>query len=398
MRTCRHLLVLLLLPALAGCGTDYHARRLITHNDLNDRFKEQVKTGGTEALLEKGTLAGHRRVPVADDVELDVWLLKADSDEPLGTVLLAHGLSESKVDLLGLAETLAAAGFDVVLPDLRAHGYSGGEYLTWGAKESADLKALADALLAENTLRPPILAVGFSMGAATALRYAASDPRVRGVLAVASYTDAPSVARWLTPLIDDEQYEQAWQRAGELAHFDPRQTSALAAVGNLRCPVVIVHGLLDKVVPYEQAVTLHHAAHEPKQLLPVKYAGHDLLATHRGLLVEQIVTIAGWRRPDKPPAETGTSDPPDDAPPAPDEITTIDPVDPPSTQPRPADLEPAVTEPSDAKSDDGHLAEIETVTVQPAYRQPSTRPASQPATQPSPEELRRHLPPWMQPG
>lgn len=394
------LLLGLALTALAGCGGDFHARRLITHNDLNDRFKEQVLTGGSQKLLDSGRIARQRAVPVDEDITLDLWLLNTSAAQPLGSLLLVHGLAESRVDMLPLGEKLAAAGFDVILPDLRAHGYSSGEYVTWGALESRDLKALLDVLDQDNALRKPLYVLGVSMGAATAIRLAAIDPRVQGVLSLASYTDAPSVARWLTPFLDDQQYTDAWKRAGELAGFQPRDTSALNVIGQVRCPVVLIHGLMDKVVPYEQATTLLAAATPPKQLITRKLAGHDLHNTEEDWLVDQAVTLAGGTLPaaqTPPPAETAPTTRPAPARPEPtDAAAVLVPIEDSRPTPQPAETKAASPDkPSTPQTDTpDNLAEIETLTVQPKLAVPDTQPASQPAT---PQDLHQHLPPWMKP-
>ena len=73
-----------------------------------------------------------------------------------------------------------ADGFDVVSYDARGHGRSTGES-TLGDLEQHDVAA---AVALARTRSSDVVLVGASMGAIAALRYAATDPELRGVVAV----------------------------------------------------------------------------------------------------------------------------------------------------------------------------------------------------------------------
>jgi fermentation-respiration switch protein FrsA (DUF1100 family) len=64
----------------------------------------------------------------------------------------------------------------------------------------------------------------------------------------------------------------------------PQWLSALAKnrfesarkLANVHCPVLITHGSNDNIIPVEQGRTLYNAANEPRQLIIVQGAGHDI--------------------------------------------------------------------------------------------------------------------------
>jgi fermentation-respiration switch protein FrsA (DUF1100 family) len=136
------------------------------------------------------------------------------------------------------------------------------------------------------------------MGAATAILYGAIDPRCRAVFAVAPYRDAPEVARAILPAANDQQYQAAWDEAGQIAHFDPRDTSVISAVKTLRCPLVIVHGKLDMIVPYEHGKSLFEAAPRPKRLITKSLAGHaSILLLGPAWFADQFDALARGQMP-----------------------------------------------------------------------------------------------------
>lgn len=75
-----------------------------------------------------------------------------------------------------------AEHFDVIAMDFRGHGQSGGLF-TFTAREHLDLKAVIE--YARKKYKQVVL-IGFSLGAATAIIYAAKHKDVSGVIAVSA--------------------------------------------------------------------------------------------------------------------------------------------------------------------------------------------------------------------
>ena len=115
------------------------------------------------------------------------------------------------------------------------------------ANQPADVSFVLDELLGRGLGDPERVAVGgFSIGAETALavglhpRYA--NPRIRAVVAI----------------------------AGALYHSD------FAADVLRPLPLLLVHGTEDESVPYREGLKVYAAAQEPKQLVAIEGAGHDI--------------------------------------------------------------------------------------------------------------------------
>jgi pimeloyl-ACP methyl ester carboxylesterase len=84
---------------------------------------------------------------------------------PRGTVFLLHGIRADKNQVRGWAGMLADAGFRAVLVDLRGHGRSTGDWLSYGVVESKDLAQVLDALVERGLVVGRVGVMGFSYGA-----------------------------------------------------------------------------------------------------------------------------------------------------------------------------------------------------------------------------------------
>ena len=334
------------LPHLRG--VDFYARRMLHQSRLPGRLRLAM-LGSADKLLAARRIDKHLRFSPADGVELDVWLIRGRHqwhgrpaheshgrparvespclqgrdgpdthgqdaratpagapgnaaaptapDNAPGTVLILHGLWDSKGRFFRLGELLARRGLDVVMPDLRRHGDSTGGFTTFGALEKRDMLALMTSLRAAGEVRGPLWVFGFSMGAATAVQYSALDPLVRGAVAVAPVADGRSITKRLAPLMSRRKFDAVWARAAEIAGFDPDDTSTVEAARGLRCPLIIVHGRLDLIVPYSHGRAVFEAAPQPKRLYTIGWAGHPalLLKGRRWFAdrIAEVIALAG---------------------------------------------------------------------------------------------------------
>jgi pimeloyl-ACP methyl ester carboxylesterase len=116
----RALLVYLLLSAVAGvllAEFALHPGRIRWRPDATARATAMAREH--QARLERA------RITAADGVPLEGWRFVRERPSR-GTVLVAHGLSGNRNHALRYAEFLLDAGYDVLAPDARGHGESGG--------------------------------------------------------------------------------------------------------------------------------------------------------------------------------------------------------------------------------------------------------------------------------
>jgi alpha-beta hydrolase superfamily lysophospholipase len=206
-------------------------------------------------------------------------------DPPAAAVVLVHGFCASSDDpaVVGVAESLSAQGFDVVSYDARGHGRSAGES-TLGDLEQHDVAAAVE-LARERT--SDVVLVGASMGAIAALRYAATDPDLRGIVSVSC------PARWTLPINPAAAAAAVMTRTPFGRAFLARMVKVRVAarwtspappvelVSRLQVPLAVIHGTSDRFIPVKASYDLYAHANAERSLDLVPRMGHayDELAT-----------------------------------------------------------------------------------------------------------------------
>lgn len=219
------------------------------------------------------------------DASLSMWLMEpsgpAAGRTPKGTVLVLHGIRDRKRTMAGIGRWFADAGYRAVLVDLRGHGESTGDYLSYGAFDGRDLSKVLDGLAARGLLTGPVDVYGPSYGGAAALQLAAADDRVEAVVVIATFSRmrdiVPVYVRKFLPfdgLISDDRLQRAVDGAGEIGRYDPDDADSVAAIARTRAAVLIIHGDADTNIPLAQGRALRDAAAGRCELVTVPGADH----------------------------------------------------------------------------------------------------------------------------
>ena len=215
-------------------------------------------------------------------VRLRAWVFEPDGPAR-GTVVLLHGIRDNKTSLVRRARTHAARGFQTVAVDLRGHGESSGRYLTYGVEDAKDIRALVDEMRRLDLLRPPLAVVGTSYGAGTALQYAALDPRVKAVVAIAPFASlreiVPDYIRWmfgdLSALVPPGFVQGIVDNSGDVAGFDPDEACPRCAAQTVTAPVLLVHSRDDERIPFGHSMAIKQALPDTAQLMLRDGPGHN---------------------------------------------------------------------------------------------------------------------------
>jgi len=194
-----------------------------------------------------------------------------------GSVVLVHGVRETRRSMLDRARFLHRAGYSVLLFDLSAHGESDGDRVGFGLTEADDVRAAVEFVRAA---RPgePVAAIGFSLGGAACVLGAPPLP-VDALVLEAVYPDIETavgnrlrvrlgrLGPLLTPLLT-WQLEARWG-------IDRRDLRPVDAIRRVRVPLLLVAGADDPRTTPADAARLFAAAAEPKQLWIVPAAAHE---------------------------------------------------------------------------------------------------------------------------
>jgi pimeloyl-ACP methyl ester carboxylesterase len=303
----RALLVLALLLTLVANGCTGWLARAIVWGPNTDKMIDPAQDADERTLHNLGVARALRVDVGPPPASLSAWVVDPSDRASLrATVLVLHGITDHKETMLGVAKDLAAAGYRAVLVDLRGHGRSSGQWLTFGVVESQDLKQLVDDLDVQRLLAGPVGVFGPSYGGGVAIQYAAADPRVRAVVAVCPFSSlrsvTPSVVRMYAPwpanwLLLDSTINRAVTRSGELASFDPNRADAVRAIAETDAQVLLIHGKGDRKIPPAHSERLHAAAPGHSKLILLDGHAHDsILAGDAGGVVmrESLAWFRTW--------------------------------------------------------------------------------------------------------
>ncbi|NQD64476.1 alpha/beta hydrolase [Bacillus haikouensis] len=269
------------------------------YNVAINRSDEAIKLYGTEEAVEAVSALEEEQkrlqdlrswtekqdfeeVEIQSDDGLTLSALYLKNDAPIGkTVILAHGYKGNNEQLPEVTRFYYEKGYNILKPDARGHGKSGGDYIGYGWHDRNDLRKWVDYVIEEKN-ETSIFLHGFSMGASTVLMASGEDlpNEVKGIIADSGYTSVKDeMAHQLKylyhlppfPLIDITSLVTEI-RAG----FSFEEASALNQVQKKKSdlPLFIIHGEKDELVPSEMAEQLYEKTSGEKKLWIIPGVGH----------------------------------------------------------------------------------------------------------------------------
>lgn len=198
-----------------------------------------------------------------------------------------HGYHDTYESMGAIGRRYLETGWNVLMPDQRGHGNSGGDYVGWGYDERLDLVAWINHIIRRDP-DAEIVLHGVSMGAATVLM-ATGGPlpkQVKAAISDCSFTTVEAEMRHVvdhglkrlpdmplpfTPLFGVLR-RQTLRRAG----YDLKEARPVEAVARSKTPTLFIHGTEDELVPSYMMSKLYQAARCPKSFLWMPEAGHAL--------------------------------------------------------------------------------------------------------------------------
>lgn len=201
-----------------------------------------------------------------DGLRLGGWFVPAEGNGSGMTVLIFNGNAGNRSFRAPLAAALSRAGLAVFLFDYRGYGGNPGSPSETGL--IADARAARAYLASRTDLDPArIIYVGESLGAAVAVALAVESPPVALVLR-SPFTSLVNVGLLHYPFLP-------------VRLFLVDRYPSIDRIGLLTCPVLIVAGERDRIIPAEHSRRLYEAASGQKRFVLIPGADHndfDLLA------------------------------------------------------------------------------------------------------------------------
>jgi fermentation-respiration switch protein FrsA (DUF1100 family) len=218
-----------------------------------------------------------------DGLRLGAWFLPAAGAESRNaTVLVFNGNSGDRSFRAPLATALSQAGLSVLLFDYRGYGRNPGTPSEAGLL--MDGRAARAYLAGRGDVDPDrLMFFGESLGAAVAVALAAEQPPAALILR-SPFTSLAEMGRLHYPFLP-------------VVGFLLRdQFDSIQRIPRVRCPVLIVAGEQDRVVPPAHSRRLYEAASGPKQFELIPGAHHnDLELLTGGRLIDRVVRFTRER-------------------------------------------------------------------------------------------------------
>lgn len=194
-------------------------------------------------------------------------------------VITVHGYTSEGINMSSYAKNYYDIGYNVLIPDLRSHGLSEGDYIGMGWDDRLDIIDWINTILEYNP-NAEIVLHGVSMGAATVSMVSGEDlpSNVKAIVADCGYTSVwDEFAYQLDDLFSLPEFPilnvsslVAKVRAG----YFLGEASTLKQVAKSKTPILFIHGDEDDFVPYYMMDELYDATSSEKEKLTIKNAGH----------------------------------------------------------------------------------------------------------------------------
>ncbi len=237
-------------------------------------------------------------VPRGDTVRLHAYYVKA-AKPTRRTALLVHGYTDNAIRIMMLGQMYEQAlGMNVLIPDLRFAGQSGGDHIQMGWLDRLDLQCWLETVPTLFGDSATVMVHGISMGAAATMMLAGDSlpTRVRAFVEDCGYTSA-----W--DQFSKELKEQFGLPTFPMLHMASAlcqwkygwtfgEASSLNQVKRCRRPMLFIHGSDDTFVPTEMVYRLYNAKPAPKDLWIAPNSRHA--AAYRDHPQEYTARISAW--------------------------------------------------------------------------------------------------------
>jgi alpha-beta hydrolase superfamily lysophospholipase len=208
-------------------------------------------------------------IPVEKDVSIGARFYHKDRKSP--TILFFHGNGEIVADYSDIASLYSRMGINFLPVDYRGYGRSTGKPTVTGMMRDCHVifQYVKD-WLRENNHTGPFIAMGRSLGSASALELASHyKDQIDGLIIESGFALAVPLLRLLG--IDTDAFgireEAGFRNIDKIAKFDK--------------PVLIIHAEYDHIIPYSDGTALYdHCPSQDKSFLKIPDADHNTIFLH----------------------------------------------------------------------------------------------------------------------
>ena len=190
-------------------------------------------------------------------------------------LIMAPGLDSTKEELHAYAEPFLARGIAVLAIDGPGQGEAEYEIPICGDYERA-ARAVVDWIEKQHYLDAARIGIwGVSLGGYYAPRAAAYEPRIRACIALSGPFDWGEIWDALPQLTRDTFQARSHMKSSAEAKAHAATLTLANAASRITCPLFIVAGRQDRLVPAAHAERLAQSVRGPVELMMVEDGGHN---------------------------------------------------------------------------------------------------------------------------
>jgi uncharacterized protein len=252
MAAVKSILLFVLTGYVGIVGLMYVAQRSLMY------FPETVRTPPADAGFPE---AREARLTSSDGTRLIVWQVAPKEGKPV--FLYFHGNGGSLRYRVPRFRNLTADGSGLVALSYRGYGGSGGSPSEEGLFADADA---AYDFARKQYPQAKLVVWGESLGTGVAVALAAKS-KVDALILEAPYTSTADIAFAAYPFIP-------------VSLLMKDQFRSDSRIGQVKAPILILHGMRDNVIPFAYGRRLFDLAPEPKQFVPLPLGEHENLDQH----------------------------------------------------------------------------------------------------------------------
>ena len=250
----------------------------IIYAEYNDK-----NLNDAQKWLEEKSNYSDKYIESYDKLQLHSYVVSQNSNK---WAIVVHGYGGSGKLMSDKSKYFYDMGYNVLIPDLRGHGKSEGNYIGMGWKDRLDIISWINFIIKENP-NAEIVLHGTSMGAATVLMTSGENlpSNVKAIVADCAYTSAWDEFSYQLETylkVPSSYILNVTNMVTKLkAGYSLKEASALECVKKATVPILYIHGDKDKFVPYSMMDKLYDATNSPKEKLTIEggeHANSDLVS------------------------------------------------------------------------------------------------------------------------
>lgn len=194
-------------------------------------------------------------------------------------MIMVHGYRGDGASIISPIKQMKKAGYNLLIPDLRGHGFSEGDYIGMGWDDREDIIQWIDYLLSKDP-HASIILYGVSMGGGATVMDVAGEKlphQVKAIIEDCGYTSVWDIFKAHIDMNNIES-EVALHMASLVtkirAGYYLEDVRPIEQVKKSQTPMLFIHGAEDNFVPFSMVNELYNAATCPKEKLVIQGAGH----------------------------------------------------------------------------------------------------------------------------